>query len=222
MKKREADFFTLIELLIVIAIIAILAALLLPSLSKARAMGYLARCKGQLRQVAFANLSYVQDYNGRFSQTQVEWVGTMPGYLGLPAKDSNSTPPYWSRSKGAVLWCPQDDDPGFNGSTPYTYYLPFNNTGDDRILLVKVRTPSTKIMMFECRYINLNGQHPWYPNLSQNYLKNYNYPSFPHIGNSCLAFFDGHVTSGKKFSSPYFHYSTTMTAAEFKLYWMPY
>mgnify|MGYP003506354460 CR=1 FL=1 len=48
--------FTLIELLVVIAIIAILAAMLLPALSSARASAQSARCQGNLKSLAMAEL----------------------------------------------------------------------------------------------------------------------------------------------------------------------
>lgn len=54
--------FTLIELLIVIAIIAILAALLLPALSRARAQGMLTSCLGNTRQLGLACVQYNGDY----------------------------------------------------------------------------------------------------------------------------------------------------------------
>jgi len=55
--------FTLIELLVVIAIIAILAALLLPSLSRAKQSGLSASCLNNLRQLQLAYFSYAQDHN---------------------------------------------------------------------------------------------------------------------------------------------------------------
>src|SRR5690349_17309001 len=59
MKHRTA--FTLLELLVAIAIISILLALLLPSLAAARRSGQATVCASNLRQLATANLAYAAD-----------------------------------------------------------------------------------------------------------------------------------------------------------------
>ena len=58
--------FTLIELLVVIAIIAILAALLMPTLGRAKEQGKMTRCISNQRQIGVATSLYADDNNDTY------------------------------------------------------------------------------------------------------------------------------------------------------------
>lgn len=86
--------FTLIELLIVIAIIAILASMLLPTLNQARERARAIRCTGNLKTFGTAEQMYANDFDGMLtpsrssthSNSQYLWVYRLNTYLGNDQK----------------------------------------------------------------------------------------------------------------------------------------
>ena len=114
--------FTLIELMVVVAIIAILIAILLPSLARARQQAYQVKCAANLKGIGLGIFYYVNDHNGYLPLVASGfWFGTDAGAL------SSEWPPFWATqilpyikirrskvgSKNGLFRCPADDNPPY-------------------------------------------------------------------------------------------------------------
>jgi prepilin-type processing-associated H-X9-DG protein/prepilin-type N-terminal cleavage/methylation domain-containing protein len=118
-QSKIFNFFTLVELLIVIAIIAILAGLLLPALNKAKEASKKSACIGNMKQMVLALNLYGDDYN-KYSpltgwayfqtpemppQAAGMWYNELRSYLGNEkVMICPSAPVEWGKSHYSPHW----------------------------------------------------------------------------------------------------------------------
>ncbi len=115
--RREAAF-TLVELLVVVAIIAILAAILFPVFARARENARRSSCQSNLKQMGIGLLQYTQDYDERFP------MGLSTDGLGSFSTTFDHIQPYLKSRQIGI--CPSDGDApdvalGLPGTTPISY-----------------------------------------------------------------------------------------------------
>ena len=97
--------FTLIELLLVIAIIGILAAMAVPAAGPMLERGRSAKCVGNLRQIGAAVQQYVADHDYRFPAIETE-PPSLPPEVEDPGTALEKLGPYSITEQ--VLICPSD------------------------------------------------------------------------------------------------------------------
>ncbi len=123
--RRRA--FTLIELLVVIGIIAVLLALLLPSLNGAREQARTVACLSNMRSFGTALLMYAQDHKGLLPSCELSntlgWVGTG----NTEASIKNGTL-YKYINNASVYRCPSDTEPRRLRTVSMNGFLGTNST----------------------------------------------------------------------------------------------
>src|SRR5438067_2224693 len=111
MTNQTKRGFTLVELLVVIGIIAVLIAILLPTLARARDAASSAACLSNLRQMGQATVQYSNDYHGYMLPAQWLPAGLNTGVESWDTILVNGR--YLPRprdAKRSVFYCPADSD----------------------------------------------------------------------------------------------------------------
>lgn len=130
---RRSSAFTLVELLVVIGIIAVLIAILLPALSRAKQQANATACLSNMRQMGQALVMFANEHNGYLPKA---WFNNRPNTTTaqpdrsvLPSEYAASDswgyryPMYgWDyvllkyvKGSKAVYQCPSDSDPAIRG-----------------------------------------------------------------------------------------------------------
>jgi prepilin-type N-terminal cleavage/methylation domain-containing protein/prepilin-type processing-associated H-X9-DG protein len=119
--RRETRGFTLIELFVVIAIIAILAAILFPVFAKAREKARQITCVSNQKQLGLGFMQYFQDYDDHapffrvvpnqsdwWTAAMMNWKDLIYPYIKNGGMPYNNGQPYATHSSGGVFACPDN------------------------------------------------------------------------------------------------------------------
>ncbi|MGE9290301.1 MAG: type II secretion system protein [Puniceicoccales bacterium] len=144
--KSSHRGFTLVELLCIIAVLAVLATLILPALSKVRTNAENSKCLSNLRNLGTAVHLHWNDDSRRTNPSMTTWHNDLLPYLGYPegvTTYSELTDLSPGVATNMTLWCPsvdfEDADPivqrdrncyGINMS----YFASAHNTNPDKRL----------------------------------------------------------------------------------------
>ena len=171
--KHTKHCFSLIELLVTIAVIAILAGLLLPALNSARAKAHTITCANNLKQLGLAAISYSSDHDGYYVPNVASagyfWENLVATRYLTGAKDYDGVNGRNRLLPIPPLLCPaeQHSNATFDNeaaartkSTDYAqnYYLDYtllNQSNNDIFLKLTDLKHSSKVFMYGDRY--------WYP-----------------------------------------------------------
>ncbi|MCX6343444.1 MAG: DUF1559 domain-containing protein [Armatimonadetes bacterium] len=189
MYNKTYHGFSLIELLVVIGIIAILAAILFPTFIAARDKAYQTQCLGNLKQIGLATMMYQNDNGSRFPL----WGGTSAvnnGWLGSVQK--------YARTK-LLAKCPKlKKDVGFSyWRNVYTDYWSVPGGTVAPPMVGEMWFPKNTVFLMDGPADqNATGWHTWWgPPTTWPYIASNleNEAEKRHGGGANVLFIDGHV-----------------------------
>lgn len=165
--RRSA--FTLTELLVVIGIVALLAAILLPVLASARSSGRQTQCLSNQRQLGAALLLYTQDNDGRFPRGVAQYDPDFWDVLLLPylkSRDVYCCPatitPHIYEEMNPPVW-PEHIARGYALNS---YLSEADKKTAPGVFLSRVSYPATTIAFCEVSYLtNSDGSYSRRPTL---------------------------------------------------------
>ncbi len=134
-----AKAFTLVELLVVISIIALLLAILMPALGKARDQARRVICKANQHQLGIAFASYAND-NKKYPLGHgwnFPWLFPKPSYEGAPA--AGRTVPDFSKTKDSEKYFVGNVLKNYLANNDLTVFACPANIGPNKTLLVNLK-----------------------------------------------------------------------------------
>ena len=147
--------FTLIELLVVIGIIALLMAILIPSLAKAKAQAQSAACKANLRSLVRCDFAYATDYGDYVLPI---WTGNIFNLIYWNSSTGGLILPYLGVTKGtdhgAIAWsCPlMVNNPLYNQSASYGFGIDAGGLG--AVKLGQITNPADSVCFADSGALN--------------------------------------------------------------------